>query len=297
MPGDDQAIARGDVPLPAWAANEPYGHARRPSSIPRSIEPTDTGVQSLDRSIAILTAVERGAATLNHLIAATGLPKPTTYRLARALEAHGLLARDPGGSWRLGPELFALATAARRDLPLASLARPALDRLAEATGESAQLYIRHDDSRLCIAASESNEELRTIVPVGAALPLTAGSAAIVFLAFATIAEQQRLLQGAEAPEWRAGGAPWKEKILLRAQQVHKKGFAWSVEDRGRGVASVSAPVFSKGRTLEQSGPGPTAVVSISGPVGRLGRTPGNHYAPAVMAAAREIERALGRGDP
>lgn len=274
--------------LPAWVADEPFeAGGRRRSRLP--IEPIsvpDTGVQALDRAMAILSAVEHGAATLSHLVEATGLPKATTYRLARSLETHGFLARDPGGSWRLGSQLFALATAARRDLPLASLARPALERLTEATGESAQLYVRHGDTRLCVAASESPKELRTIVSVGALLPLNAGSAALVFLAYLPREERERLVRGVTAPEWRpSGGTPWKDRVLLRANQVERRGYAASVEDRERGVASVSAPVFSAGSA-------PVAVVSISGPVGRLGRTPGDHYAPAVMSAAREIQRTL-----
>ncbi len=61
------------------------------------------------------------------------------------------------------------------------MAHPALDRLSEATGESAQLYVRSVDERVCVDAVESPSELRTIVAVGAELPLTKGSAGKLFL--------------------------------------------------------------------------------------------------------------------
>jgi DNA-binding IclR family transcriptional regulator len=49
---------------------------------------------------------------------------------------------------------------------------------------------------------------------------------------------------------------------------------------------VSAPVLGSHGEL-------IAVVSISGPITRVGRISAKRYAPAVTEAAREIERALG----
>ncbi|MEI2697023.1 MAG: hypothetical protein V9E94_01305 [Microthrixaceae bacterium] len=60
--------------------------------------------------------------------------------------------------------------------PLAEVARPAMEELREATGESVQLYVRDGDERVCVAAIESSHGLRTIVAVGAVLPMDRGSA-------------------------------------------------------------------------------------------------------------------------
>ncbi len=90
-----------------------------------------------------------------------------------------------------------------RDLPLRDLAHPALERLAAVTGESAQLYVRDADRRVCIDAIESSSELRTIVAVGASLPLTKGSAGKVFLAWAQPQDRDRFLRGPSG----GGGRP------------------------------------------------------------------------------------------
>jgi len=58
-----------------------------------------------------------------------------------------------------------------------------------------------------------------------------------------------------------------------------------VEEREKGVASVSAPVWRDGAVV--------AAVSVSGPVERTTRQPGRLYAKAVVAAAAAIEAALG----
>jgi len=60
----------------------------------------------------------------------------------------------------------------------------------------------------------------------------------------------------------------------------------SVEERQPGVASVSAPVVAPdGRVV--------AAVSLSGPVDRLGRSPGQRHGAAVVDAALEISRRIG----
>lgn len=205
-----------------------------------------SGVGVLDKAMAVLDAVEAAPASLAELVERTGLTRATAHRLAVALEAHGLVRRDDAGRFCLGLRLIALGHRAAEAVPVWAAARPALRALHEETGESVQLYVRDGDARVCVESIESRRELRTIVPVGARLPLEAGSAG-------------RVLSGQPAP----------------------KGWVASVGEREEGVASVSAPVHdSAGRVL--------AAVSVSGPIQRTTRKPGERYGAAVAAAAEAI---------
>jgi DNA-binding IclR family transcriptional regulator len=235
-----------------------------------------TGVGVLDRCVAILGAVEAGARSYTDIVRATGLPRPTAHRLIQGLEDHGFLIHVGGFGYALGTRLLALAATAMRELPLRELAHPVLERLARSTGESAQLYVREDDRRLCVDTAESESELRTIVEIGAALPLTKGSAGKVFLAWAGDHDRERLVGSADDPE----------RLGRQVFSTRRRGWADSVAERAPGVASVSAPVFGPEGFL-------VAVVSVSGPTSRLGQLRAKRYAPAVMEAAKEIERALG----
>lgn len=238
---------------------------------------TDSGVGTLDRAVEVLEAVEGGARTFTDVVVSTRLPRSTVHRLLRALEAHGLLSLEGGFGYRLGPRLLRLAATARRQAPLRDLAHPSLERLAATTGESAQLFVRSGATRVCTDTVESHRELRTIVPVGASLPLWAGSAAKVFLA--DDADALRFLRRAREPE----------RFARDVELARSRGWASSVGEREAGVGSVSAGVRGPDGRL-------VAVVSVSGPAGRMGRGSVRRYAPAVLAAAAEIEDAL-RAEP
>jgi DNA-binding IclR family transcriptional regulator len=230
----------------------------------------DTGVGVLDRSVAILEAIDGGARTFTAIVHATELTRTTAHRLLRSLEAHGFAMQIDGYGYALGPKLLNLAARAGRGLPLRELAHPSLEQLARATGESAQLYQREGDARRCVDTAESERELRTIVRVGALLPLTKGSAGTVLLAW--------------------GPPPGDEEIddalAGRILMARRRGWADSHGEREPGVSSISAPVFG--------GPGELlAAVSVSGPQTRLSASRARRYAPAVIDAAHAIEQAMG----
>jgi DNA-binding IclR family transcriptional regulator len=225
-------------------------------------------VAVLDKAVAILRAVAAEPATLAELVERTGLPRATAHRLAVALEGHRLVRRTPAGAWAPGP---ALAELGRGVADLAELAGRPLVALRDASGESAQFYVRDGASRVCVAAAERAHGLRDTVPVGARLPMTAGSAAHALLAFAPADEVTPLLPSAS----------FTARTLL---DVRRRGWAHSIAEREPGVASLSAPV-------RDAAGGVLGAVSISGPVERLGRRPAPEVVGAVLEAAGAISRA------
>ena len=230
-----------------------------------------SGVGVLDKAVSVLNAMETGPASLAQLVSATGLARPTAHRIAVALEHHRFVTRDARGRFVLGPRIAELAAAAGEDR-LLSVAQPILGYLRDVTGESAQLYRRQADARICVAAAERASGLRDTVPVGAALPMTAGSAAQVLLAWE---EPERLHRGLR-------GAKFSATMLA---QVRRRGWAASVAEREPGVASVSAPVRGPGGLV-------VAAVSVSGPIERLTRSPGRLHAAAVAGAGDKISKLI-----
>lgn len=171
------------------------------------MESNISGVGVVDKSLGLLSLVAERPRTLAELVDASGTSRATTHRLAVALEAHGLFRRGPDGRFSLGLHLIALGRAATEQFPLAEAAGPALAELRDRTGESVQIYVRDGDNRVCVTALESPHGLRTIVPVGAVLPMDRGSAG-------------RVLSG----------------------EVAYGTWAHTAGEREPGVASVSSPV-------------------------------------------------------
>ena len=224
-----------------------------------------SGVGVLDKAVLILSACVEGA-SLAELVERTKLPRATAHRLAQALEVHRLVVRDSQGRWRPGPRLGELANSAPDVLLTA--AEPVLTALRDSTGESAQLFLRRADERVCVAAAERAQGLRDTVPVGSVLSMHAGSAAQVLLAWEPPEAYLPLL-----PRCRFTG-----KTLA---EVRRRGWAQSVGEREAGVASVSAPVRDRsGRVI--------AAISVSGPIERMSRRPGEKYAMAVVRAGQRL---------
>ncbi len=228
-------------------------------------QPGDSGVGVLDKTMALLGAVEAGPLSLAGLVAATGIPRPTAHRLAVALESHSMLIRDGDGRFDLGPRVADLALARGSD-GLVALARPFLLDLRDRTGESAQLYRRRGDSRICVAGADRGAGLRDTVPVGAVLTMGAGSAAQVLLAWEPSA-----------------GNDFPERTLAA---VREQGYAHSIAEREAGVGSVSAPVRGPGGRV-------LAALSVSGPIERLGERAGPRIGPLVREAADRLSAELG----
>ncbi|KBH79074.1 transcriptional regulator [Mycobacterium tuberculosis variant africanum MAL020173] len=229
-----------------------------------------SGIGVLDKAVGVLHAVAESPCGLAELCDRTDLPRATTYRLAAALEVHRLLGRGQDGHWRLGPAITELAT--HVDDPLLVACAAVLPQLRDATGESVQVYRREGTSRVCVAALEPAAGLRDTVPVGARLPMTAGSGAKVLLAHTDAATQAAVLP--------------KAVFSARAlAEVCRRGWAQSVAEREPGVASVSAPVRD-GRGVV------IAAISVSGPIDRMGRRPGVRWAADLLSAADALTRRL-----
>lgn len=175
----------------------------------------------MGKAVALLDAVAAAGpaypASLSGLVSRTGIPRATVYRLASALVSYGLLDKSGDGTYRLGARLVELGRlAGQRRRGLAQAAAPALEKLRDATGESAQLFVAEGGRRVCVMSLESPHSLRTIVAVGASLPMDKGS----------------------------GG-----RVLSGDPGTLARGWTESAEEREVGVASVSAPVYMDGAVV------------------------------------------------
>lgn len=216
-------------------------------------------------------APERPALTLRQIEIGTGLPHGTCARLMQNLVAEGFLERS-GATYRVGLHLLHWGAAATAGLDLAAKAQPVLEALRDITGEAATLYVRQGGARICLAVAQSRNEVvvRQVAP-GRIMPLGAGSAGRVLLAFT-----------ADAP-------PSDPTFTAQLEQVRRDGYFVGLGETDPGVSSISAPVVdARGQVAALSVVAPTERVTGDGFQARIA---------AVRTAAEQLSRELGGAAP
>ena len=214
------------------------------------------GTQVVGRVAQLLRIVARTGGTglsLAGIVRASGLTRPTVHRLLRALAAEGLLDLDEAtGRWHLGPELYVMGTVAAGRFAVEHLARLALRRLAEATGESAFLSIRRGDETVCLAREEGSFPVRSFVLYeGVRFPLGVASAGLVILAFLPEEEAGPIIEDDGERTARFGPTHAAGPLRERLAETRELGYA---VNPGRPAWALSLtgiePRFRPGRREE-----------------------------------------------
>jgi IclR family acetate operon transcriptional repressor len=213
----------------------------------------------------------------------TGLPATTALRILHSLVDEGFVERT-GDRYRLGLSLLRWARTATEALHLVEVATPVLAALRDRTGESACLFVRHGGHHACIAVEQTPHPVIQILRVGQVLPLHAGSAGRVFLAYDDAAAAD--LPTPALPAFTEHTLTTPQQLDRAVGQARRDGYAVSVEERSVGAASVSAPVLDYTGAL-------AAVLGIAGPVQRFGDEAVSSYVRHVVAAADDLSRRLG----
>ena len=246
-----------------------------------------TGTQAVERALAVLRALEDGppSLSLTDLAKRTKLSPSTTHRLLRALCDQGMLRQDPATErYGLGPRLVALGERAAAALGLAG-ARPILEELARASGESVNLGLRDGDEVLVLVCVASSQRLRFDQEAGSRVPVHASAMGKALLAFEphrddTLDALPRLT--------RLTGSTITSRAALRAEldEVRARGWALNDEEREPGVRTVAAPVLAGDGTAR-------AAIAVQGPAVRMADDRIAELAPLVRAAAAEVATQLG----
>ncbi len=136
--------------------------------------------RSAERVLALLdTVVSEGALSLTAAATRTGMPASTALRHLRVLTDRGYLVRTRAGTYSVGPSFVRTALASLQSGPYARLtaaAQPELERLVDATEESAYLAVRDGSEAVYIATVESRRAIRHVGWVGRSVPV--GSTAV-----------------------------------------------------------------------------------------------------------------------
>ncbi|KHK59508.1 IclR family transcriptional regulator [Burkholderia sp. A9] len=197
-------------------------------------------MRSVQRILAIFESfsAERSSLSLQEIADRIDLPKSTTFRIVQSLERAGYLVRLEDNQYCLSFRFTRLAGLVRSTLTIREIARPFLLELAEQTKESVSIHTVNGGNRVCIdAVSTATAPLRAVVQAGEQIPLLAGSASKVLMAYLPKTELTPIVASAARARKMT-----KADLLEELARVREQGYAVSHGERLLGISAISAPI-------------------------------------------------------
>jgi IclR family acetate operon transcriptional repressor len=252
------------------------------------------GTQAVARAIGLLKVFSDAQPewNLSELAQVTRLNKTTAFRLLAALEAEGLVMRNPlSGGYRLGVELVALGGCAMRSNPLRAMSRPVLESLAQECDEAATLevlagsHLLGNTHVLIVDEVSSRHPMGMSQDVGSRLPAHATATGKVLLAHMAADALPALLRPPLAQLTEATVTD-PARLHTQLEQIRRQGYAITRDELEPGFVAIAAPVYDRDRQA-------AAAISIGGASLRLPAARVVEVAALVQMAARQISRQLG----
>lgn len=219
----------------------------------------------LDRLISVLETVAIAGRPISapELQKATGMPRPTCYRLLQTLAEHRLLD-DPEGNARylVGDRLIRIALMGKSDVDVRHAAAPAMREAATDFGESVFLSRFRNNGVEIIHVETPADPARAHIHPGLGFrPMHACSCSKAIAAFAEEGFRDDILNGPLRP-YTEHTKTTPQLLRREFQDIRQRGYAECVEEIELGVSSVAAPI-----TLGNVGA--TFSVGATGPVRRF----------------------------
>ncbi|MFC5749215.1 IclR family transcriptional regulator [Actinomadura rugatobispora] len=245
-------------------------------------------VRSLERAFELLEhlADAGGEMALSELTEVSGLPMPTIYRLMRTLVNRGYVRQEPSKRYALGPRLIRLGESAGR--LLGSWARPALTRLVDEVGETANMAVLEGDEAVYVAQVPSRHSMRMFTEVGRRVRPHCTGVGKALLAQLPESRVREILErtGMEAQTPNTFTDP--EALLAELERIREQGYAVDDEEQEIGVRCVAVAL-----------PGAPALtaLSVSGPSARMTGATVRDAVPVMREIAGGFAKELRPGAP
>jgi IclR family acetate operon transcriptional repressor len=235
--------------------------ARRAKPPPR--DPSQ--VQSLTRALALLNALAESVdgMSLGDLAQVVGLAPSTAHRLLTTLQGQRFVRFIAAeGVWQVGVQAFIVGQTFRRARDVIALARPAMRRLMEESGETVNLYIEEGGEAVCMGQVECRQVMRAISRPGGRVKMHCSGVGKAMLARLPEGEVTRILQAHGLPRMTERTLDTPRRLRADLEEIRRRGFAVDDEEHAVGMRCVAAAI------LDEDGR-PLAALSLSGPVARI----------------------------
>ncbi|MBD0415332.1 IclR family transcriptional regulator [Oryzicola mucosus] len=213
--------------------------------------------------------------------------KSNVHRLLTTLQQQGYVRQiPPHSTYELTTRLWELGSHVIRRMDLVAVARPAMTRLAEQTGETVHLSVLDDTDVIYLDKIESEHHIRAHTRVGQRAPAWSVATGKAMLAHKPDSHLERFVP--HFKPYTATSRASLEELREDVASARSNGYAIVLHGEWReGIAAVACAILGPSGDL-------VGAIGMSGPDSRIKRKQLKDFSPYVVEAARSIETALGR---
>lgn len=246
-------------------------------------------VQSLERAFDLLEALAAGGELgVTELANRTGLVPSTAHRLLHTLTKRGYVTQSPEtGRYLLGYKIVEVASGLEhRRERLRAVARPHLEGIQRATGETVNLVVLEADRVVYIDQVEGSRNVRMFTTVGTSVPAHTTGSGKAIMALGPPDLPAALYGDRELERLTNRTLTTLAALEDDFKRIRRRGYALDNEEHEEGVGCVAAPVFDHtGR--------PCAAISVSGPTARILHEHSSSLGALLIERAGMVSEALG----
>jgi IclR family transcriptional regulator, KDG regulon repressor len=244
---------------------------------------------TLQRAVALLDCFsqEQPEIGVREIARKVGLSSSTTGRLLLQLKELGILSQNPtNNNYSLGGRVLAWAGVYTSTFDVRNIAMPLMHELHQTTQETISLYILEGNERVCIERLESPQNVRIVARVGRRLPLYAGSAGKVFLAFLPPERRKAILDTTPLVPFTANTYVDRVALEKELEKIRWNGYSISSGEWVTDASGVAVPIFDHQGDI-------ISAFTISGPTQRFTKKKIDQYVKEATRVAEHISGELG----
>lgn len=251
----------------------------------------ESGTQAIQRALAVLECFTRGIEdlSLTDISKLVNIPYSTASRITGILEQESFLIRDKNTKrYSLGRRIYGLGYCAKQNDFLRKVIYPYLVKLRDECGETALIYVREDNYRICLEKAPAFHSFKFSPTIGSKYVLWAGAGGRGFLAFATQQEQDEFIKDIHnLTEYTTVD---KDELINELKELCRNGYSYCINAYQEGFSSIAGPVIDRNQNL-------LCTIAVTGPSSR--------FTPEVVSCLKqripeyciEISQTFGWGGP
>ncbi|MDT8385486.1 MAG: IclR family transcriptional regulator [Gammaproteobacteria bacterium] len=243
-----------------------------------------SSIQVVDRAVFLLDALSQydHPVSLKFLAADTLLHPSTAFRILGALVTHGLVEKDKLGDYRLGTRLLGWGDRVRSRLDLRVEARPIMEWLRDAVGETVNLTLQEGDEVVYVERMVGRRAIRVEQVIGSRAPLHV--TAVGKLMLGDMGEQawNDYAERTGLPMFTDNTVGTREQLGEQIRAAMRNGYALDNEEAELGVGCIGVVVRDASAAV-------VAGLSISAPIERRS----DEWIALVQQAGQRLSAQLG----